>query len=43
MMPADLEPGADEVRGPDAEAIAEHWVADWDRRAHQWRDSQGES
>lgn len=32
MMPADLEPGADEVRGTDAELVAQQWVADLDRR-----------
>lgn len=31
MMPADLEPGADDVRGTDAELIAQQWVADLSR------------
>ena len=31
MMPDDLEPGADEVRGTDAELIAQRWVADQSR------------
>lgn len=31
MMPDDLEPGADEVRGTDAELIAQQWVADLSR------------
>jgi hypothetical protein len=38
MTPDDLEPGADEVRGTDAERVAEGWVADWDRRLKVWRD-----
>lgn len=38
MTPDDLPPEADEIRGTDAERLAEGWVADWDRIRKTWRD-----
>lgn len=38
MTPDDARPEADEIRGTDAERVAEGWVADWDRRLKVWRD-----